>query len=264
VPKRTSGLGRVTLGNCGSQGLSIGGVGITRQCLHGLVIASTRSSKLETFNVAFIGLERSRAPEVQYLSANDMFRHAPYFRDQLGPANYKKWLLLDDYLSEPRWTDPLTGRALKGSRPIAGERLHAIQFFPLARKTLGGVRTDLRARVLDDLGRPIPGLFASGELAGMGGGHLAGSRPLEGIMAGGPVFSGRVAARSAAELHLRSSKRHSKCRDDKHAMQSDEPNSHPVSAERSSDVISPEIPDIFERYDVGLGEQGLIRICPDA
>jgi hypothetical protein len=47
-------------------------------------------------------------------------------------------------------------------------------------------------------------------------------------------------------------------------MQSDEPNSHPVSAERSSDVISPEIPDIFERYDVGLGEQGLIRICPDA
>ena len=26
--------------------------------------------------------------------------HAPYFRDQLGPANYKKRLLIDDYLSE--------------------------------------------------------------------------------------------------------------------------------------------------------------------
>jgi len=30
----------------------------------------------------------------------DMFRDAPHFRNQLGPANYKKWLLIDDYLSE--------------------------------------------------------------------------------------------------------------------------------------------------------------------
>jgi RES domain len=65
-----------------------------------VLLAGTRSGKVETLNVAFIGLERARAPEVQHLTERDMFRHAPHFRNQLGPANYKKWLLIDDYLSE--------------------------------------------------------------------------------------------------------------------------------------------------------------------
>ena len=65
-----------------------------------VLMARTRSGKVETLNVAFIGLERARAPEVQHLTERDMFRHAPHFRDKLGPANYKKWLLIDDYLSE--------------------------------------------------------------------------------------------------------------------------------------------------------------------
>jgi hypothetical protein len=65
-----------------------------------VLIARTRSGKVETLNVAFIGLERARARDVQNLAENDMFRHASHFRDQLGPANYKKWLLIDDYLSE--------------------------------------------------------------------------------------------------------------------------------------------------------------------
>jgi hypothetical protein len=65
-----------------------------------VLLAGTRSGKVETLNVAFIGLERAHAPEVQHLTERDMFRHAPHFRNQLGPANYKKWLLIDDYLSE--------------------------------------------------------------------------------------------------------------------------------------------------------------------
>jgi hypothetical protein len=65
-----------------------------------VLLARTRSRKVETVNVAFIGLERARAPEVQHLTERDMFRHAPHFRNWLGPANYKKWLLIDDYLSE--------------------------------------------------------------------------------------------------------------------------------------------------------------------
>src|SRR5262249_39233870 len=65
-----------------------------------VLLAGTRSGKVETLNVAFIGLERARAPEVQHLTERDMFRHAPHFRNQLGPANYKKWLLIDDYLSK--------------------------------------------------------------------------------------------------------------------------------------------------------------------
>jgi hypothetical protein len=65
-----------------------------------VLLARTRSGKAEMLDVAFIGLERSRAPEVQHLTEKDMFRHALHFRSQLGPANYKKWLLIDDYLSE--------------------------------------------------------------------------------------------------------------------------------------------------------------------
>jgi hypothetical protein len=65
-----------------------------------VLLAGTRSTKVEALNVAFIGLERARAPEVQHLTERDMFRHAPHFRNWLGRANYKKWLLIDDYLSE--------------------------------------------------------------------------------------------------------------------------------------------------------------------
>ncbi len=101
-------------------------------------------------------------------------------------------------LSSGAARDPLTDRDLVGLRPLSDGPWCAIQLFPLVRKTLGGVATDLRCRVLDRSGAPIHGLFAAGELAGMGGGHLAGSRPLEGLMAGGSVFSGRIAGRWAA------------------------------------------------------------------
>jgi predicted oxidoreductase len=73
-----------------------------------------------------------------------------------------------------------------------------MQFFPLARKNLGGVHTDLRCRVLDGSGAPIPGLFAAGEVAGFGGGHLSGRRALEGIMIGASIFGGRLAGAWAA------------------------------------------------------------------
>ena len=61
-----------------------------------------------------------------------------------------------------------------------------------------GVRTDLHGRVLTAGAAPIAGLYAAGELAGFGGGHLAGRRALEGIMIGGSLFSGRVAGGWAA------------------------------------------------------------------
>jgi hypothetical protein len=63
-----------------------------------VLMATTR--KVETLNVAFIGLERSKAPEIRHLTDSEMFRSAQHFRDWLGQANYKKWLLIDDYLSE--------------------------------------------------------------------------------------------------------------------------------------------------------------------
>ena len=94
--------------------------------------------------------------------------------------------------------DPDTGRRLAGVVPFSGPPYYAIRFVPLVRKNLGGVRTDLRGRVLGGDERPIPGLYAAGELAGFGGGHLAGRRAPEGIMLGGSLFGGRVAGTWAA------------------------------------------------------------------
>lgn len=90
------------------------------------------------------------------------------------------------------------GRALRGLQPLTEPPFFAIQFFPLARKNLGGVRTDLNGQVLAPTGRPISGLFAAGELAGMAGGRINGRAALEGTMLGPSLFSGRVAGRAAA------------------------------------------------------------------
>ena len=68
----------------------------------------------------------------------------------------------------------------------------------LTRKTLGGLQTDLRSRVLGPTGDPVPGLYAAGEVAGFGGGGMHGYRSLEGTFLGGCLFSGRAAGRAAA------------------------------------------------------------------
>jgi predicted oxidoreductase len=76
--------------------------------------------------------------------------------------------------------------------------LIAVKLQPMARKSLGGIQTDLESRVLDKNGAPIPGLWACGEAAGFGGGGLHGKRSLEGTFLGGCVFSARLAAKSVA------------------------------------------------------------------
>ncbi len=83
--------------------------------------------------------------------------------------------------------------------------LIAIRLQPMARKSLGGIQTDLGCRVLRGGGEPIPGLYAVGEAAGFGGGGVHGKRSLEGTFLGGCVFTGRLAAASiaGAELPLR-------------------------------------------------------------
>jgi predicted oxidoreductase len=83
--------------------------------------------------------------------------------------------------------------------PKAGP-LIAIRMTVLARKSLGGIQTDLGCRVLGSDGEPIEGLYAVGEAAGFGGGGLHGKRSLEGTFLGGCVFTGRVAARTIAEV----------------------------------------------------------------
>ena len=76
--------------------------------------------------------------------------------------------------------------------------LIAVRLVVLTRKTLGGLATDLDARVLTESGEPVPGLYAAGEIAGFGGGGMHGYRSLEGTFLGGCLFSGRTAGRAAA------------------------------------------------------------------
>lgn len=87
-------------------------------------------------------------------------------------------------------------------RPIldpANGPLIAVRLNILTRKTLGGLETDLDARVLGSDGEPIPGLFAVGEASGFGGGGMHGYRSLEGTFLGGCLFSGRAAGRAVAQ-----------------------------------------------------------------
>ncbi|MCC8250378.1 FAD-binding dehydrogenase [Saccharothrix luteola] len=82
--------------------------------------------------------------------------------------------------------------------PKAGP-LIAVRLSVLTRKTLGGLHTDLSARVLKADGTPLDGVYAAGEASGFGGGGVHGYRALEGTFLGGCIFSGRVAGRAAAE-----------------------------------------------------------------
>ncbi len=105
--------------------------------------------------------------------------------------------------------------AIRGARAYIGDRLvrvakpHrildpeagpliAVRLWILTRKTLGGLETDLSARVLGADGQPLPGLYAAGEVAGFGGGGMHGYRALEGTFLGGCIFSGRTAGRAVA------------------------------------------------------------------
>ena len=113
------------------------------------------------------------------------------------------------------FTKDLQVTAIRGARRYLGDRLirvatpHrlldpeagpliAVRLNLLTRKTLGGLETDLSARVLRPGGEPFPGLYAAGEVAGFGGGGMHGYRSLEGTFLGGCLFSGRVAGRALA------------------------------------------------------------------
>lgn len=151
-----------------------------------------------------------RGSEGLWEKVEELLRESPYIAQGNTPeelarnagldvANFvqtfNEWNAL---LASGAETDPLTGRHLKDLKPFVQPPYYAIQFYPLARKNLGGVRTDLQCHVLTPNDQPIPGLYAAGELCGMAGGHIAGKRALEGIMIGGSLFSGRVAGAWAA------------------------------------------------------------------
>ena len=72
---------------------------------------------------------------------------------------------------------------------------YALHLYPLARKSMGGIKIDIQGHVLDQEGRIIPGLYAAGEVAGFGG--INGKAGLEGTFLGPSILTGRVSGRSA-------------------------------------------------------------------
>jgi hypothetical protein len=72
---------------------------------------------------------------------------------------------------------------------------YALEFFPMTRKSMGGVSIDRFSRVLDRANHPIAGLYAAGEAAGLAG--INGKAALEGTFLGPSIVTGRVAGRSA-------------------------------------------------------------------
>lgn len=65
-----------------------------------VLVSRVRNGSFEERRTAFVGLARSLAPEAKTLRAEEMFRTAKRFREHLGEGNYKKWLLVDNYLSD--------------------------------------------------------------------------------------------------------------------------------------------------------------------
>jgi predicted oxidoreductase len=134
----------------------------------------------------------------------------------IDEADLRREIVARDREIPNPFTKDLQVTAIRGARRYLGDRLirtaapHrildpkagpliAVRLNILTRKSLGGLETDLSARVLTEGGDPLTGVYAAGEAAGFGGGGVHGYRSLEGTFLGGCLFSGRAAGRAAAK-----------------------------------------------------------------
>ena len=135
--------------------------------------------------------------------------------DLIDPDHLRVQIEGRDREIENAYSKDLQIVAMRGARNFIGDRLirtakphrildpkHgpliAVRLNILTRKTLGGIHTDLSARVLDRAGNVIEGLYAAGEASGFGGGGMHGYNALEGTFLGGCIFSGRTVGRAAS------------------------------------------------------------------
>ena len=78
---------------------------------------------------------------------------------------------------------------------------YAVRMYPMTRKNMGGVSIDRQARVLNQQGQVVPGLYAAGELTGSVG--INGSHGLDGLFLGPALLTGRLAGISLAATYGR-------------------------------------------------------------
>jgi succinate dehydrogenase/fumarate reductase flavoprotein subunit len=88
------------------------------------------------------------------------------------------------------------GKPDPAARSLRKAPFYALQLFPMTRKSMGGLVIDANTRVLDEKGRPIPGLYAAGEVTGVAG--INGSYGGEGTFLGPSVYLGRLAGRTVS------------------------------------------------------------------
>jgi predicted oxidoreductase len=206
-------------------GVLLGKPGLVRHFLEGspdFVSAPTLDQLAAKMNDVTAELTGERAIEASVLE-----REVARYDDTIARG---KGLFNDDQLRRIAQLRAWRGDRLRTARfqriadPKAGP-LIAIRLQPMARKSLGGIQTDLACRVLrasgalsgahpdvptlasagKQAGEPIERLYAVGEASGFGGGGVHGKRSLEGTFLGGCVFTGRLAAAAiaGAELPLR-------------------------------------------------------------
>ncbi|KAG6821015.1 hypothetical protein H0H93_007905 [Arthromyces matolae] len=114
----------------------------------------------------------------------------------LEPSVLKK--TFDDYNQSVRTKkDPFGKKFFQGEWSF-NDFFHVAMMTPVLHYTMGGLEIDPESRVIDKSGKPIPGLFAAGEVAGgvHGANRLGGSSLL------GCVVFGRVAGDSASAYLL--------------------------------------------------------------
>ena len=116
--------------------------------------------------------------------------------EQLGidPAVLAKTLEdWNGYVKDQR--DPDFGRTTGMEADLTTPPYYAIKIAPGIHHTMGGVKIDTTARVINTEGQPIPGLFAAGEVCGgVHGGNRLGGNAVADI-----VIFGRIAAQSAID-----------------------------------------------------------------
>ncbi|MEG1862801.1 MAG: FAD-binding protein [Oscillospiraceae bacterium] len=97
-----------------------------------------------------------------------------------------------------KFTEDSLGAYSAAINKIEGKKYYAVPLKALCVMTLGGVKTNTQAQVLDADGAAIPGLYAAGECAGsFWGRYVSGGT---GVM--GPIVFGRIAARTAMTTEM--------------------------------------------------------------
>jgi predicted oxidoreductase len=104
-----------------------------------------------------------------------------------------------------RGSDPEFGRFMSSDEAppkIEQPPYYALHFFPMTRKSMGGIAIDAEARVVDATGEVIVGLYAAGELTGSVG--INGLHGMDGMFLGPALVTGRIAGRTIADAQAAS------------------------------------------------------------